>query len=260
MDQRSGIANILIVDDNQSVLDIVRALLARNGYVIHAALSAEQALETLNQHRIDVIVSDIMMPETDGYEFVRKLKDTPKWAEIPIIFLSALDSMEDQFEGFLTGAEAYLTKPFKASELVNHVARALAKREGEIPLVKKRGLALETARVLVLSNDKERREEIRRSLNTAGFQVDAARAEPASFGMLDGDHYHLLIAQIGVGGIEEEDILRFLASFQLEVALIVLHEHGQGISSAAREIAYGVFELPLEADILAHHARAAVGA
>ncbi len=109
--------NILVVDDNQENLKVVSNYLKEKGYKIALALNGVSALKILEDNKIDLILLDIMMPDMDGFEVCKKLKEIPKNKEIPVIFLTAKNDTEDIVKGFQVGGVDYITKPFKKEEL-----------------------------------------------------------------------------------------------------------------------------------------------
>ena len=119
---------VLLIDDNRAVTEIIRALLQRNNYSVLVANAPESAQELLFDNRVDVIVSDVMMPQVDGFELGRRIRANAQTANIPIIFLTALDSMEDEFEAWLSGADAFMVKPFKARDLLNSIEKVLTSK------------------------------------------------------------------------------------------------------------------------------------
>lgn len=113
--------NILIVDDNPENLKVASNFLIEKGYKIALALNAEDALTVLRRNRIDLILLDIMMPDVDGIELCQKIKKNKRLKEIPIIFLTGKNRIEDLEEGFKVGGVDYITKPFKREILLIRV-------------------------------------------------------------------------------------------------------------------------------------------
>jgi len=111
---------ILVVEDNVDLLYNLNLLLESNNYRPITAKNGKEALEILsNLEEIpEVIISDIMMPEMDGYEFFRKISNNPLWNRIPFLFLSARTTPKDIRFGKLLGVDAYLTKPFNEKDLL----------------------------------------------------------------------------------------------------------------------------------------------
>lgn len=110
---------ILLVEDELALRETLEEILELNNFEVSVAGSGEEALEKLQNLIPDLIVSDIMMPGITGLELIEKVHGQSHLKQIPFIFLSALASKEDQNKGLVLGAKGYITKPFKASELIN---------------------------------------------------------------------------------------------------------------------------------------------
>ena len=122
-DKRAG--DILVVDDNPENLRLLTSVLAQAGYHARPASSGAIALQSI-QHRLpDLILLDIRMPDMDGYEVCRQLKSNARSAEIPVIFISALEEEADKLKAFGVGAVDYLTKPFHETEVLARIATHL---------------------------------------------------------------------------------------------------------------------------------------
>jgi len=116
--------NILIVDDEKSNIDIVLnlfSLIDTTNYNLIAALSGEKALQVIEKRKIDLILLDIMMPGIDGYEVCRRLKNSNETKDIPILFITSSTDEESIVKAYDLGAVDYVTKPFKAVELLARV-------------------------------------------------------------------------------------------------------------------------------------------
>jgi DNA-binding NarL/FixJ family response regulator len=109
---------LLIVDDEPNLLRAVAACLRSEGYEVSTARSAGDALVSLAELLPDLIISDVRMPGMDGLQFIRRIRSSPRTALVPVIFLTAKDQREDRVEGFRTGVDAYITKPFEPEELL----------------------------------------------------------------------------------------------------------------------------------------------
>jgi len=132
---------ILVVDDHEDNIELLRARLEARGYIVDGAADGQLALDAVDKCIPDLILLDVMMPKLDGIEVVRRLKTNPALPFIPVIMQTALDSTENKVEGLDAGADDYITKPINFAELearVNSLLRikalqvALAKREREL--------------------------------------------------------------------------------------------------------------------------------
>lgn len=117
--------NILIVDDNPINLEVLSESLTQKGFQVAVAVDGLSALEQVQYHLPALILLDIMMPEIDGFETCRRLKNNPTSADIPIIFMTALADTENKLRGFSLGAVDYITKPFHQEEVLARVKMQL---------------------------------------------------------------------------------------------------------------------------------------
>ena len=112
---------ILLVDDNPANLDLLSQVLMVASYRIRSALSGRQALESARLAPPDLILLDISMPEMNGFEVCRILKQEERLRDIPVVFISALDDVLDKVKAFQVGGADYVTKPFQAEEVLARV-------------------------------------------------------------------------------------------------------------------------------------------
>lgn len=108
---------ILIVDDEQDILDLLSYNLSKEGYNIVTAYNGSDALLKINPN-IDLILLDVMMPKINGYEVCESIKKNLTYSQIPIIFLTAKSSTDDEYEGLIRGAEDYIVKPISIKNLL----------------------------------------------------------------------------------------------------------------------------------------------
>ncbi len=117
---------ILIVDDDPVIKMSLEAGLQEAGYTTENVADGQKALEKIDEIKPDIILSDIIMPNLDGYELHNRLRQNPKTADIPFIFLSVKDEPSEQLKGLQLGADDYVTKPFKINDLVARIKRVLS--------------------------------------------------------------------------------------------------------------------------------------
>ena len=121
-------ATILIIDDQPANLKVLLSLLREEGYGVRIAENGERGLQVLERIQPDIILLDVMMPGMDGFTTCKKIKENPETAEIPVIFMTALDSVEDKVAGFEAGGVDYITKPFQQVEVLARIRTHLALR------------------------------------------------------------------------------------------------------------------------------------
>jgi twitching motility two-component system response regulator PilG len=118
----SFIHTVLVVDDSAVVRDLIQAALSSQ-YRVLPVSNAVDALATVYREKISILLLDVSMPEINGLELCRTLRNLPQFHQLPIIMVTAKDSFFDKVQGRLAGATAYLTKPFDASQLLQVVER-----------------------------------------------------------------------------------------------------------------------------------------
>ncbi|HFC12168.1 MAG TPA: response regulator, partial [Anaerolineae bacterium] len=113
--------SVLVVDDEPMARNLLRLMLIREGFGVLEAVDGNDALLVLDQHRPDLIVLDVMMPELDGMTLCESLRSRVDLADLPIIMLSARTDAKSVEQGLASGASRYLSKPISADILTSHV-------------------------------------------------------------------------------------------------------------------------------------------
>lgn len=129
--------HILIVDDEQDILDILSYSLRQNGFEVTQATNGLEACRLVGEHRPDLILLDIMMPELNGWEVCRLIRsvEDQRMASIPIIMISALGDKDDITKGLELGANDYLPKPFDMNNIISKANKLVNEwREGQLIL------------------------------------------------------------------------------------------------------------------------------
>lgn len=115
---------ILVVDDEKTIIDLVRIRLEKNGYKVVTAANGEEALSTAQQEAPDLVILDVMMPEMNGYEVLKRIREDLKM-DMPVMLLTAKSTDNDVWEGWQSGVDYYVTKPFTAHTLLRGVQLCL---------------------------------------------------------------------------------------------------------------------------------------
>jgi len=116
---------ILLIDDNEDLTDNLKLILEMEGFTVQAVSSSDEALKAIRQSMPRLIVADVLMPGTNGYELFKQIKADPRAASVSFIFLSALTTTEDINRGLKLGANEYITKPFAIGDLLASIRRYL---------------------------------------------------------------------------------------------------------------------------------------
>nr|WP_293120945.1 response regulator transcription factor [Okeania sp. SIO1I7] len=119
---------ILLVDDEPGLREAVQAYLEDSGFNVDVASNANEGWDILQSYLPDLVITDIMMPQIDGYQFLQKLREDPRFKALPVVFLTAKGMTTDRIQGYQAGCDAYLSKPFDPEELVAIVENLLERR------------------------------------------------------------------------------------------------------------------------------------
>jgi len=165
---------ILIVDDNEEILDFIEQEL-NDKYTVIKALNGAEALQILRTEAIQAVVSDVMMPEIDGFELCRRIKQNFEHSHVPVILLTAKNTLQSKIEGLELGADAYIEKPFSPEYLRVQIANLLTNRAmirqyfASTPMVHMKSMAYSKADELFLERLGE---VIQKNLEDADFDVE----------------------------------------------------------------------------------------
>ena len=149
---------ILVVDDEEDILELVRYNLAREGYAVTCAASGEAALKSATSDPVDLIILDLMLPGIDGLEVARRLKQNSGTKDTPIVMLTAKGEEADIVTGLELGADDYVTKPFSPRILIARMKAVIRRRSGiaepESEVLTIRELSIHSGRRHVTANGK----------------------------------------------------------------------------------------------------------
>lgn len=251
-------SSILAVDDTTLNLDILVGTLGEL-YDLSVALDGETALEMAEREPPDLILLDIMMPGLDGYEVLRRLKASPRTAEVPVIMLSALSELESKSKGFQLGAVDYLTKPFELEELLARVKthltlartreelrqhndlleRRVRERTREVLLTQQ--ATIESMAILAEFRDPETGEHIHRVKGYVALLAREMEDHPVYRGLLDKNYIDLLVNScplhdIGKVGVPDHILLKPGKLTDEEFEIMKRHaEYGFGAIEAVQK-------------------------
>lgn len=121
-------AQLLLVDDEPGVREAVQDYLSDSGFKVQVASNAPDAWEMLQKQTPDLVISDVMMPQVNGYQFLQQLREDPRFKNLPVVFLTARGMKADRIQGYQAGCDAYLPKPFDPDELIAIVENLIERR------------------------------------------------------------------------------------------------------------------------------------
>jgi two-component system OmpR family response regulator len=126
-----GAASLLVVDDEPNIRELLSASLRFAGFRVSAVASGAEAVAAVARSRPDLVVLDVMLPDMDGFDVVRRLREPRPRDRVPVLFLTARDRLEDKVGGLTVGGDDYLTKPFSLEELIARIRAVLRRTGGE---------------------------------------------------------------------------------------------------------------------------------
>jgi len=125
--EETGVLNILVIDDSPTIRAMLKPVLEMDGHNVLEAENGRAGIEVLKKNRVHLIILDLMMPEMDGFETLKVIKNHPNWKKIPVIMLTTKSELENELKGFDLGVDDFMPKPFLPERLLARV-RALLKR------------------------------------------------------------------------------------------------------------------------------------
>jgi DNA-binding response OmpR family regulator len=189
--------NVLVIEDDDIVARTIERSLRGHEFRVTLANSGVEGLKIARRQPTDLVILDIIMPGMDGYSVCREMRADPILAVVPILFLTAKAKDEDRIEGFLAGADDYLTKPFNIDELILRIRAILrrAKRLGSVREAEPE-VSIPASPAIPIADDKENRHEIRVGqyvLNVRTYELQTShrgrvRLTPVQFDLM----YHLM--------------------------------------------------------------------
>ncbi|MBF0452159.1 MAG: response regulator [Candidatus Magnetomorum sp.] len=216
---------ILVVDDNPKNLRVLYSLLSAKGYDVRPVLTPEQALLSVQgETPPDLILLDIMMPEMNGFQLCEQLKADKKSAPVPIIFISAMDHVDDKLKGFSVGGVDYITKPFQEEEVLARVSTQLTLRNQQKNLEKKNAQ---------LKTEICKRKQIEKQLRKAKQDADIANEAKTTF--LSNISHELRTPLNSIIGFATLLLDTLLNERQLEFSQII-ERSGQSLLALINEI------------------------
>lgn len=218
MIDNSQTAKILIVDDVQLNLDLMREILSEKGYMIATAINGKSAIAKTKAHKFDLILLDLVMPDIDGFEVCSILKSNPQTHDIPVIFLTAKKEKDNITKGFNLGAVDYIPKPFSKEELLARVNLHLTLRKYQEELIrsKEKAEATAQAKAIFLANISH---EIRTPMNGIIGMIDILKRTPLTPEQLD------YVEIIGISGENLLMIINDVLDFSKIEAGQITFEH-----------------------------------
>ena len=249
-------ARILVVDDMPLNLKLLTTRLAHDYYVVSTAVNGAEALEKIEAERPDLVLLDIMMPEMDGFEVCRRIRENPETATLPVVMVTALSDVADRVRGLEAGADDFLTKPINEVALMARVRSLLRLKvvmdEWELREKTSRQFAFDAvpappvdnsiagSRLLLLEDDPNERDFIRNALAAREALVDTTDKIADAASMVRTGYYDLIFASLD---LKNEDALLICPQVRTHEASrhmpIILLANENGTARAAQGLDLG---------------------
>lgn len=221
-------ANILVIEDEASVRENLEEILEFKGFNVLSADNASRGFDLAVEKEPELIISDIMMPGMDGYEFLQKLRKSPKISNLPVIFLTAKTLTSSKIKGLEYGADDYITKPFNAKELIARVYNLIDMRKKI-----KADAYLSSKKVEVESSDdifmRELLELFDKNMENSHYSIDHA---VEALGLSKST------IQRRIKTIADKTFNQMMREFRLEQARQILKQKGGNISEVAFRVGF----------------------
>lgn len=198
---QTGISKVLIVDDDKFMFRIIADCLEKDGYLVYGAEDFNSAMERIYVSTPDIILLDVVLPQMNGYEICRLLRNDTRTSHLPIIMLTSKGQTEDKVAGLEAGADDYVTKPFDPPELVARVKTHLRRAKQEKSFNPLTGLP---GNILIEEEIKHRVEGEKSKFSVLYLDLDNFKAYNDVYGFLKGDEVIKFIAHIIEKTVKEQ--------------------------------------------------------
>ncbi len=219
---------VLLVEDNPIVLETLGDLFEMDEYDVYMAENGKIALDHLEKYNPDVIISDVMMPEMDGYEFLKTIRSMPQHAHLPVVLLTAKALNECKIEGYSSGADYYITKPYNSQELLLIVRNIFEGKSRYLnyALSQPKEQEIESADTQFI---RKVNEAIEKNISNAGFRLDQ---------LADELYVSPSTLQKKLKRITGKSVSQFLREYRLEVAKNQIEKRAGAISEIAFKVGF----------------------
>ncbi|MEJ2355518.1 MAG: response regulator [candidate division WOR-3 bacterium] len=200
---------ILVLEDNKALRMIIRKALEKAGYDVKTAENGEEGLKILEEETPDLIISDVIMPEMDGFEFLKKIRK--KHPLVPFTFLTVKSELEDYSKGYELGATDYITKPFDVEILLKKVEKRIASGKILIEIIEEGKNTVDLGKILpvdLITRLKENKIDCKITISSpdgnGSIEIKKGKIKKSAFDDLEDKQALLKIAGLHKGEIEIE--------------------------------------------------------
>jgi DNA-binding response OmpR family regulator len=214
-DSRENQKSVLIVDDDEQLLFVVKVRLEKSYYKTYLAHNSEEAFHILKNSPIDIIILDIILPGKNGYEICYELKKSDEYSDIPVIMLSQKDKPKDRYDAARIGADGYISKPFEGTELIYKIEAVLKEFSQDMEF-DTQGMFIpleEGSQVLVVDDSPPMRKIVHNFLRQLGI-LNVAEAENGkkAFEILEKEKIRLILSDWNMPEMDGMTLLKKVKS------------------------------------------------
>jgi DNA-binding response OmpR family regulator len=221
--------SVLVAEDDLTTQKILRTTLECAGYEVTATADGEETLRALEARIPDCVVLDVMMPKFDGFSVLRRIREDPRTAQLPVVLLTARSAPEDLWRGWQEGVDYYLTKPFDSEELLGFMDRVLgaaapaAPQPERVPAVQLAAIvgvppvtspaaasaaAMGGPSVLVVDDDPAIQKVLRMNLELEGYEVEAVADGDEALRSLERGGHDIVVLDVMMPKVDGLEVLR----------------------------------------------------
>ncbi len=208
-------AKILIVDDDEVIRHLLMDTLSALGYQTWGAANGEEALSSLKDKKVDVVISDVRMPKLDGVNLLKKLKETHP--DLPVLIITAYNFAFDQAQAFKSGADGFLAKPFRIGKMEELIKLALSQKKVNTSVPPE-----PSKKILVVDDDEILLPMLVETLSTLGYQTQGASNGEEALKKIEGVEFDLVITDIRMPQMDGISFLRTLKEKKPKLPVIMI--------------------------------------
>ncbi len=208
-------AKILVVDDDEVIRHLLVDTLSALGYQTWGAANGEEALATLNQKKVDIVITDIKMPKLDGVRLLKKIKETQP--DLPVFIITAYNFAYSQDQAVTSGADGFLAKPFRIGKIEELIKSALAHKKSNTSVAPE-----SSKKILIVDDDEILLAMLIETLDSLGYQAQGAKNGEEALKKIDSGEFDLVITDIRMPKMDGISFLKTLKEKKPKLPVIMI--------------------------------------
>ncbi len=208
-------AKILVVDDDEVIRHLLVDTLSTLGYQTWGAANGEEALATLNQKKVDIVITDIKMPKLDGVRLLKKIKETQP--DLPVLIITAYNFAYSQDQAVTSGADGFLAKPFRIGKIEDLIKTVLAHKKTNSTVPPE-----SSKKILIVDDDQILLDMLIETLDSLGYQAQGAKNGEEALQKIDSTEFDLVITDIRMPKMDGISFLKTLKEKKPKLPVIMI--------------------------------------